>query len=416
VYQGERAAAQTSLARLIRGGVPIVSRNVWFLGLTSLFTDISSEMVASILPAYLVLQLGLSPMAFGAIDGLYHGVGSLVRWLGGMAGDRTRRHKEWAALGYAVSAGCRIGMLLIGNTWTAVTALVAADRVAKGFRTAPRDALISLSTPRPQLATAFGVHRALDAVGALLGPLVAFAVLATSPRAFDQIFMISFSFALVGLACILLFVDNATGQLTSPQAERRRGTLLAPLFDPQFRGTVRIACVLALATISDAFVYLLLQRHAHFGAQVFPLLAAATAVSYVVLAVPAGRLADRAGRGPVFIAGHVALLGVYAMLWLSNADAISAGVCVLLLGSYYAMTDGVLAAAASAVLDPPVRGTGLALLATAVSVSRLAASMLFGWAWSRYDPNVAVGAFAVALSLGIALAVISRHRLEGSAA
>jgi hypothetical protein len=93
----------------------------------------------------------------------------------------------------------------------------------------------------------------------------------------------------------------------------------------------------------------------------------------------------------------------------------SAAACVLLLGSYYAMTDGVLAAAASGVLDPPVRGTGLALLGTVVSVSRLAASMLFGWAWSRYDPNVAVGAFAIALSLGIVFAVASRHRLERSA-
>ncbi len=415
MYQAERGATQTPLTRLLRGGLPVISRNVWFLGFTSLFTDISSEMVASILPAYLVLELGLSPMAFGAIDGLYQGVGSLVRWLGGVAGDRTRRHKELAAAGYALSACCRIGLLFVGGAWNAVMALVAIDRVAKGFRTAPRDALISLSTHQSHLATAFGVHRALDATGALLGPLVAFAVLAASPRAFDQVFVISFSFALVGLAVILLFVENPAVEVTQPTGQRARAGLLAPLHDVQFRRTLITACVLALATISDAFVYLLLQRHAKFGAPVFPLLAAATAVSYVVLALPAGRIADRVGRGTVFIAGHVALLGVYAMLWQTDAGVFSAGVCVVLLGSYYAMTDGVLAAAASAVLAAPVRGTGLALLGTAVSLSRLTGSLLFGWVWSRYDPNAAVGAFTIALSAGIALAMASRHRLERSA-
>jgi MFS family permease len=413
VYQSERVNGQAPLARLLRGGISGVSRNVWFLGLTSLFTDISSEMVASILPAYLVVQLGLSPMAFGAIDGLYQGAGSLVRWLGGVAGDRSRRHKELAAAGYALSACCRIGLLLVGNAWSGVAAIIAIDRIAKGFRNAPRDALISLSTSPPHLATAFGVHRALDAVGALLGPLAAFSVLAVSARAFDQVFVISFSCALIGLAFILLFVENPENGVTS-EAGRGDG-LVAPLRDTHFRSTLAIACVLAVATVSDSFVYLLLQRETGFGVAVFPLLAAATATSYVVLAVPAGRLADRVGRGTVFIAGHAALLGAYAMLWQSNASAISAGVCVLLLGSYYAMTDGVLAATASAVLDPPIRGTGLALLGTAVSLSRGAASVLFGWTWSRYGPTLALGAFAIMLSVGIALALRSRPRLERSA-
>jgi MFS family permease len=421
VYQAEPAERRSSVAQLLRGRFH-VSRNVWFLGLTSLFTDISSEMVASILPAYLVLQLGVSPMVFGAIDGVYQGVGSLVRWIGGAAADRSRRHKELAAAGYGLSALCRIGLLLAGNAWTTVTALVALDRIGKGFRTAPRDALISLSARGPDLATAFGVHRALDALGALVGPLVAFAILARSPRGFDQVFVASFSVAIVGLACILLFVENAApSQADAPAGSfaARRGWLEATavvLRHSHFRVLMLVACVLAAATVSDAFVYLLLQRRAQFGPQIFPLLAASTAVFYVILAVPAGRLADRLGRAPVFIGGHVALAGVYAMLWLSDGAMPVAFVCVLLLGSYYAMTDGVLAAAASAILPPHTRGTGLALLATAVSLARLLSSFVFGWTWTRYGTAPAIAAFAVALAIGIALAVSSRHRLERGAA
>lgn len=417
MYQAEPAERRTSVAELVRARRLHVSRNVWFLGLTSLFTDISSEMVASILPAYLVLQLGVSPMVFGAIDGLYQGVGSLVRWIGGAAADRSRRHKELAAAGYGLSAVCRIGLLLAGSAWTAVTALVALDRIGKGFRTAPRDALISLSARSTDLGAAFGVHRALDALGALVGPLVAFAILAGAPRAFDQVFVVSFSVAMVGLACILLFVENVPVDLdpSLPPPSPVRATEVV-FRNSQFRGTLVIACALGVATVSDAFVYLLLQRTSAFGPQMFPLLAASTAVSYVVLAVPFGRVADRVGRAPVFIAGHVALAGVYAMLWLSNGGMPLAFACVLLLGSYYAMTDGVLAAAASAILQPQVRGTGLALLATAVSLSRLTSSVVFGWMWSRYGTTPAIASFAVALSLGIVVAIASRHRLERGAA
>jgi MFS family permease len=410
VYQAERAKNQASLPELVRTGRLQISRNVWFLGLTSLFTDISSEMVASILPAYLVLQLGVSPLVFGTIDGLYQGVGSLVRWIGGAAADRSRRHKEFATAGYALSALTRLGLLVVGNAWTAIVALVALDRIGKGFRTAPRDVLISLSARQNDLGTAFGVHRAMDAFGALLGPITAFVILALSPRAFDVVFVVSFSVAVIGVGCIVLFVENVPVAPVAPE----HASLTAPFRHPQFVATLAIACVLAVATMSDAFVYLLLQRSANFGAQYFPLLAAGTAVAYVTLAVPAGWAADRVGRPLVFVAGHLALLGVYAMLWLSSGGVAVAVVCVLLLGNYYAMTDGVLAAAASAILPPQVRGNGLALLATGVSLSRLTASIVFGWTWSRYGTATAVTAFAVALAVGITAAFVSRRVFAAS--
>src|SRR4051794_12572358 len=148
-----------------------ISPTVWALGFTSMLTDVSSEMVASVLPMYLVLQLGISPVAFGVIDGLYQGIAALVRIAGGVLADRSRRYKELAAVGYGLSAACRLLILAAGAAWTTIAGVVAIDRIGKGLRTAPRDALISLRSRSEDLATAFGVHRALDAAGAFIGPV-----------------------------------------------------------------------------------------------------------------------------------------------------------------------------------------------------------------------------------------------------
>src|SRR5436190_19093973 len=158
-----------------------VSRNVLLLGLTSLLTDVSSEMVSTVLPIYAMVALGASPLAYGLIDGLYQGTAALVRVASGILADRWSRYKELAAAGYGLSALCRIALLAVGGTVGGLSASIVVDRVGKGIRTAPRDALISLSSARERLGTAFGVHRAMDTAGAMLGPLVAVGVLLMAP-------------------------------------------------------------------------------------------------------------------------------------------------------------------------------------------------------------------------------------------
>ena len=158
---GRETSAEVSRPRRLLS-LPRVNRNVVGLGFTSLFTDISSEMVSSVLPMYLMLFLRLSPLQFGLVDGLYQGVGALVKIGFGFAADRLARHKEVAFLGYALSAVCKVGLLAVGSAWGLLSAVVIADRTGKGIRTAPRDALISLSTPASELGMAFGVHSALD--------------------------------------------------------------------------------------------------------------------------------------------------------------------------------------------------------------------------------------------------------------
>jgi hypothetical protein len=360
-----------------------VSRNVLFLGLTSLVTDISSEMVSAVLPLYLVLYLRLTPLEFGIVDGLYQGVGAIVRIAGGLFADRWRRYKEVAVAGYALSAACKLGLLAAGSAPTALGAVVLLDRTGKGIRTAPRDALISLSSSRVGLATAFGVHRALDTSGALLGPLVAFGLLALVPGAFDAVFVASFCAAVVGVGVLVLFVENPapdgtrTAERVSPRAA------LGLLSAPRFCALVVAGAVLSLATIADGFLYLGLQRRLSFGVGFFPLLYVGTALVYLLLAVPAGRLADRIGREQVFIGGYVLLLLGYAVFLLPVASPAQLVAVLALLGAYYAATDGVLMALASAVLPGELRTSGLALLTTATGLARLLASVLFGalWTW-----------------------------------
>jgi MFS family permease len=389
-----------------------VAPNVWFIGLTSLLTDISSEMVASILPLYLVLGLGLSPFLFGVVDGLYPGVTALVRWAGGVVGDRTRQHKGLAAAGYGVSALSRLAWLLIGSHVPGILATVTADRIGKGVRTAPRDALISLSSPPECLGAAFGVHRAMDAAGAMLGPLTAAALLLVAPQRFDLVFVVSFSLGLVGLAMLLLFVRNPPTDMPTGPGTRSPGH--AGLL-PRQRGlwlTLAAGAALALVTVSDAFIYLVLQRRGLVAPASIPLLFVGTSATYLLLAMPFGALSDRLARWRVFILGHLLLGAVYGALLMPGTDWMVVPVALIGLGGYYACTDGVLSAMASAVLPRADRGSGLGLLATATSLGRLGASLLFGWAWSAWGDTTALALFATALPLVILASSLILWRVQ----
>src|SRR3954468_21774815 len=216
MYTVQSSGALLRARRAVTGGR--VSRTVVVLGTCSLLTDISSEMVSTILPIYLVATLGFSPLQYGLVDGLYQGAGAFVRLGAGFVGDRLGRHKSVAAFGYGLSAVCKLALALIGGAWGALSTVILADRTGKGLRTAPRDAMISLSAREEELGLAFGVHRAMDTAGAMIGPLVAFTLLSAAPGAFSTLFLISFLVALVGLAVLVLFVNEP--ETKRPAAER----------------------------------------------------------------------------------------------------------------------------------------------------------------------------------------------------
>ncbi|SDT82610.1 Major Facilitator Superfamily protein [Streptomyces sp. TLI_053] len=402
------------------------------LGAVSLVTDISSEMVTAVLPLYLVLGLGLSPLQFGFFDGLFNGATALVRLLGGRLADRGGgRHRTVAGAGYLLSALSRLGLLLAGGAAGGIAAAMAADRLGKGVRTAPRDAMITLSAPPEALGRAFGVHRAMDTTGALLGPLVAFLVLWATADAYDAVFVVSFATGLLGVVVLRLFVPadpGAPGRLPKPKptpspkptppptptttsAEPARTAVPAKparttarvLADPAFRRVVVAAALLGAATIGDSFLYLLLQRGLDLPAALFPLLPLGSAACYLLLAVPAGRLADRSGRRIPFLLGHGALLAAYLTL-LAPAGPVVAVLVLVLLGVFYAATDGVLMALAAPALPARGRASGLAVLQTGQALARLVGAAGFGAAWTWWGPRPALAAAALALAAALTAA------------
>ncbi|MGW3012422.1 MFS transporter [Streptomyces sp. NPDC001219] len=420
-------------ARKRRAGAAVPS-TVLVLGTVSLITDISSEMVTAVLPLYLVAELGLSPLGFGVLDGVYNGVSALVRLVGGRLSDRGggRGHKMVAVVGYGLSALCK-PLLLLVHSLPLIGAVLAVDRTGKGLRTAPRDAMISLAAEPAARGRAFGVHRAMDTAGALCGPLVAFLLLRLAADGYDAVFTVSFCVAVLGVVVLLLFVPGralsarreTTAQDTAAQdtttehtatddtaargaAGRAPGGPRTPVRDllgrPQVRRLTVCAVLLGLTTVSDSFLYLTLQRRLDLPAGWFPLLPLGTAAAFLSLAVPMGAIADRIGRRRLFLVGHLVLLCAYGLL-LAPLHAGTALVCAVLVlhGAFYAATDGVLAAATADAVPADTRGSGLAVVQTGQTAARFVCSLAFGAAWTAWGDHTALLAAAAGLALAAAL-------------
>ncbi|MEU2419682.1 MFS transporter [Streptomyces sp. NPDC007851] len=419
-----------------------IAPTVLALGTVSLITDVSSEMVTAVLPLYLVTGLGLSPLGFGLLDGVYNGFSAVVRLVGGHLADRGGgRHKWVAGAGYALSALCK-PLLLIAHTLTPIGLVLAADRTGKGLRTAPRDALISLSSTPETRGRAFGVHRAMDTAGALLGPLAAFLILRTTEDGYDAVFTVSFCVAVAGVLVLALFVPNGGRGADTAGAEPGagpRGTRAAGTVPDGGRGvggagariTLRAAVgllgrrdlrriavcalLLGLATVSDSFVYLLLQRRLGVPDRWFALLPLGTAAAFLLLAVPLGRLADRWGRWRVFLAGHAALLLAYTLLLTSWHGSALPYAVLALHGTFYAATDGVLMAVASDSVPPELRSSGLALVQTGQAGARFACSLAFGAAWTLWGDRTALLLSTAALAVCAGYALTLRPFREAAA-
>ncbi|WP_406344860.1 MFS transporter [Streptomyces sp. NBC_00648] len=412
-----RSTPAAPAARLTTGRRSAVAPTVLALGAVSLITDVSSEMVTAVLPLYLVTGLGLSPLGFGLLDGVYNGFSALVRLIGGHLADRGGRHKAVAVFGYGLSAVCK-PLLLVASSLPVIGAVLAADRTGKGLRTAPRDAMISLASAPEARGRAFGVHRAMDTAGALLGPLVAFLILRQAVDGYDAVFTVSFCVAAVGVLVLVLFVPARTAPERAPDAPRASlKAALALLGEREVRRLALCALLLGLATVSDSFVYLLLQRRLDVPDRWFALLPLGTAAAFLLLAVPLGRLADRVGRWQVFLGGHAALLCAYALLLPGWRGAALPYVVLALHGLFYAATDGVLMAAAAGAVPAELRSSGLALIQTGQASARFVCSIAFGAAWTAWGDRTALATAAAALAVCAAGAVLLRPadtaRIEG---
>ena len=401
---------------------------ILWLGVVSMATDISSESVAAILPLYITGFLGLSVIAFGIIDGINQGASAIVRIAAGWASDRLGRPQKVALAGYGLSMLARVGFLFAGGFWS-LAAVVTGDRIGKGIRTAPRDALISTAAQPEYLARHFGVHRMLDNIGAAAGPLIAFVILMLIPAGYGTVFVVSLAFAAIGVAALALVVPDlrtgrkprqsggeATGNSQAPGLERHLPVRWGLFREPGLGRLLIASAFLGLLTVGDGFIYLVLQDSDDFDVQWFPLLYVGTNIVFLLLAMPMGRLADRFGKGTVFLAGHLALLACYFCAAAPLGGLGPTLLCLVLLGSFYAATDGVLAAFASQLSPPGALATSIGTVQTVIALSRVAASTLFGLLWFTLGPAAAMAVAGGLLTVALPASYVVLQKAQRQAA
>lgn len=396
-----------------------VPKNVVRLGVTSLLTDVASEMVDTILPLYALYALELSPFAVGAIDGGYHAASTIARVVTSAIADRTKRLKEAAFVGYALSFVSRVVLAVFGGGGGRLVAAITVDRAGKGLRASPRDAMIALAAPPEIRASAFAVHRALDTLGSVVGPLLGFVLLTLVPLGFDVVFLASAAIALVGLVYFGLFVvpPAAFDTREAPDAATSQGSPRPRDRATAFPLLVLLGVAVGASEISPGLLFVVVRARTSIELAGVPLLQVASALTCVAVVVPLGRLADRIGALWVLLMGQLALVAAYGWILAALPGWPGAVVAAILVGAHYAASEGVLVAIASATLPRERLATGLSVLAAAGLGARIGSAVGFGALWDRAGTTTAVGAaagIACASILAVAATLAVRARVGGS--
>jgi len=366
-----------------------ITGNVLILGLVSFFTDVSSEMIYPLLPLFLTGVLGAGPAFLGVIEGIAESTSSLLKLFSGIASDRVRRRKRLVLLGYSISALMRP---LIGSAVSpfAVLLIRTGDRVGKGIRTSPRDALIADSVDPSMRGKAYGFHRSMDHAGALIGPLIATLLLSYFVTDLRTVFWLA---AIPGLIAVLLIVWKVRETVREPAPNQRLQLSLLPA--GPLRRYLLILFLFTLGNSSDAF---LLLKAGTLGIPAFriPLLWTFFHLVKMLSSMPFGALSDRVGRKTVIIAGWC----VYSLSYLGFGAASSEWQVWLLFafyGLFFGLTEGVEKAYLADMADPALRGAAFGWYNFAVGAGALPASLLFGLIWQALG-GVAPFIFGAALS------------------
>ncbi|HEY3363500.1 MAG TPA: MFS transporter [Symbiobacteriaceae bacterium] len=356
--------------------------NVWIAGFVSLFTDISSEMLVPVLPLFLVNVLGAPIRAIGLIEGLAETTASLMKALSGWLSDRMGRRKPLMVLGYSLS---NVLKPLLGFTagWGQVLTIRVADRFGKGVRGAPRDALIADSTEPAERGRAFGLHRAMDTIGAAIGPLMAFAILQKWPEQYRHVFWWAIVPGLLAVVAVLFVRESGSGVAKTGPVLRNWSLSLGAL-SPRLRRFILVGVLFAVGNSSDAFLILRAQNLGLATALV-PLAYFAFNASYAVLSYPLGALSDKVGRKPVMVGGFAAFAVIYfGFGWAMKAWM--AWPLFLFYGLYYAGTEGIQKAYITDHADPERRGTAIGVYNALTGLMALPASFAAGLLWDSVGP------------------------------
>lgn len=355
-----------------------LEKNIFYTGLVSFFTDMTSRMAYAVMPMFL-MSLGASKTELSLIEGIAESTASLLKALSGYWSDRIRRNKPFMLVGYAFTA---LITPLFTFTQSALQVLLLrfTERVGKGVRTAPRDALVAASGKNAERGRNFGFHKAMDSMGSMLGPLLAALILWIFPRNYRLVFSLSIIPALIGMYVLIRFVKEVPSAHAGALARFRLSDL-----PKRFYLLLAILFVFTLGNSTDALL-LVKAEEAGVAERLIPVVYFVFYASSVLTAVPAGRRSDRWGRERVIISGYL----LYALVYLGFAMVRTPGPVWLLFalyGLYLALTDGVQKALVTDLVPPEKRATALGIYAGVIGITLLPASLIAGRLYDRVSSS-----------------------------
>ncbi|MCL9972083.1 MAG: MFS transporter [Candidatus Pacebacteria bacterium] len=357
-----------------------LQKNVFFLGVTSFLNDLSSEMVLSVLPAFFISVLKTGAGALGFVEGAADAMANLIKIYSGKHSDKLSQRKIFTVIGYVVSVSTRPFYSFAGSV-AHVGFLRVTDRFGKGLRDSPRDALISLSVDKSEIGWSFGYHRAMDTLGGVLGPLIAYLILAAYPGSFSSVFMVSFVIGLLAVFSLLWVKD------VSALMERKvhhGGQVLSP----RIRDYIISLFILSIGTLPVAVV-LFKTVELGFPIETIPLFYMAYSLSFSMFSWPAGRMIDVIGSGRVIVTGYLMLIVAYALISIAtNHYMLIVGLVIL--GIFSACTDGAQRSHISKHVGVDHRGVAFGYLYTAIGFGALIGGVMGGYIWEQWGSSAAL--------------------------
>lgn len=382
-----------------------LSRNVFFTGLVSLFMDISSEMVYPLVPLFLTNVIGATKTAVGIIEGIAEATASLLKVFSGWLADRFGRKKLLMTLGYATSAVSR-PIIAVSGTWFQVLTARFIDRFGKGVRTAPRDAIIADSTEQSRLGLAFGFHRSMDTVGAVLGPGIAFILLYFFVGNLRLVFFASTIPAVIAVFLIIIFIKERKRTRAEEKAASQLPKLSISSFNGQFRRYLVVIGVFSLGNFADAFL-VLQAENLGIRSELIPITYLTYNIVFAASSMPMGMLADRIGLKNMILAGFLVYAAIYTLVGLST-QSIHIWILFPVYGIYKGMSEGNLRAYLATLAPSQQKATAFGVYHTVAGLMLLPASIIAGWLWDNLGAGTTFFYGAVMSALAAALFVALR--------